>query len=654
MGVDTGGTFTDFVALAGGRLVALKLPSTPRSPERAVLEGLRRLGAGCATRVRHGSTVATNTLLERSGARVALVTTAGFEDLIEIGRQDRPDLYALAPRRAEPLVPASRRVGVSERTGPKGEILEPLGPAGLRKAASETRESRPQAIAIGLLHAYANPAHERRLERALARLGVPVTRSSAVCPEVREYERLSTTVANAYLIPRVASYLTRLSRGTPASLEIVLSHGGTTTPARAAREPVTQLLSGPAGGLKAARDVARACGFERALTLDIGGTSTDCGFVAGELPRRRAREVAGFPIQLPSLDLHTIGAGGGSIAAVDAGGLLHVGPQSAGAVPGPACYGRGGPPTVTDALVVLGRIPGQSMAGGALRLDRRAAARALAALGRRLGGMGALEAADGVIEVAEFHMAAALRRVSVERGEDPRGAGLVAFGGAGGLHACALADSLGCAVVLFPRHAGLLSAIGALNGGSRRERSRSVLIEASEETSLGRALDELQAAMLAEFSPSERARVRLERWAEVRYRGQSHELSLPYGPGLEERFHREHARRFGFADRRSPVEVVTVDVRGGLPGDTLPGGSDPVPPRRLGGPRDTARVHHDGRWLRAPVWQRAALPARFSARGPAIVAEEGATLWIAPGWTARLHGTGTLVLERARPARGSR
>ena len=645
IGVDTGGTFTDFVAVRGGRLIALKLRSTSRAPERAVLAGLSRLGAARETRVRHGSTVATNTLLERSGARVVLVTTAGFEDLLEIGRQDRPDLYALAPRRAPPLVPAARRIGVAERIGPRGERWRALSSAAVRRAVHAVRARRAAAVAIGLLHAYAWPGHERRLARALAASGIPVTRSSELVPEYREYERLATTVTNAYLAPRVAGYLRRLARGTPAHLEVVLSHGGTAGPAAAAREPVRQLLSGPAAGLKAARDVARACGWKESLTIDVGGTSTDCAFVPGELPRRRGREVAGFPVLLPLLDVHTVGAGGGSIARVDPGGLLHVGPESAGAEPGPACYGRDGPTTVTDALVVLGRIPGAQLAGGALQLDREAAHRSLEVLARALGSPGAVAAAEGVVALAEARMEAALRRVSVERGHDPRGAALVAFGGAGGLHACALAASLGCPAVLAPRHAGVLSALGALTGGSRRERSRTVLLDARHRPALERAWRRLERLVLHDLAGHARSRVRLERWAEVRYRGQSHELSLPDDPRLAERFHAEHRRRFGFAERHLPVEVVTLEARGSLPGDPLP-----RPAEALGraAPRAVARVRHAGAWVNARVWVRGQLPAAFHARGPAIVVEEGATLWIAPGWRARGHASGTLVLTRGR------
>jgi N-methylhydantoinase A len=651
VGVDTGGTFTDFVALSGGRLVALKLPSTPAAPERAVLAGLERLGTARATRVRHGSTVATNALLERKGARVTLATTAGFEDLVEIGRQDRPELYALQPRRIEPLVPRARRVGVRERLGPSGAELVPLAPAEARRAARAVARTRPEAVAVGLLHSYADPRHERALGRALRGLKVPVTLSAELCPEVREYERFATTVTNAYLMPRVAGYLRGLARGTPARLEIVLSHGGTAPPELAAREPVRQLLSGPAAGLAAAWEVARTCGYERALTLDVGGTSTDCAFVAGELPRRRARELGGFPLLLPVLDVHTVGAGGGSIARVDAGGLLHVGPESAGADPGPACYGHGGPATVTDALVVLGRIPGALLAGSGLALDRAAAARALAPVAGALG-LGLEAAAQGVLAVANGRMEAALRRVSIEQAHDPRGAALVAFGGAGGLHACELADALGAGAVLFPVHAGVLSALGALAGGSRRERSRSVLLDPQAQgmaARIERQWRALEAEVRAAFARDGIRGARLERWAEMRYQGQSHEVAVraPAGVrGLPARFHAGHERRFGFCDPARPVEVVTVEVRGSTPGDwRRVARLRPARERSARPARVPVRV--GGRRLEATVCPRAALPAR-PVSGPAIVTDAGATLWVAPGWTARVHANGTVIVSKGR------
>jgi N-methylhydantoinase A len=648
VGVDTGGTFTDFVALRGREIVTLKLPSTPRAPERGVLAGLERLGAGPATRVVHGSTVATNTLLERRGARVALLTTAGFEDLLEIGRQERPQLYDLAPQRVEPLVPAARRIGVRERLGPRGEKLLPLTAAAIRQALARARRARPDTVAIGLLHAYAAPAHERALARAARRAGFEVSVSSELCPEIREFERLATTVTNAYLVPRVARHLEALARRCGPGLEIVLSHGGTAPPAEAAREPARQLLSGPAAGLAAAREVARASGFARALTLDVGGTSTDCAFVEGELPRRRAREVGGFPLLLPLLDVHTVGAGGGSIARVDAGGLLHVGPESAGAAPGPACYGRGGPPTVTDALVTLGRIAGESLAGGALALDRAAAERAMAKLARTLGARSAVEAAEGVVAVAEGHIEAALRKVSVERGHDPRDAPLVAFGGAGGLHACPVAEALGSGAVLFPARAGVLSALGALGVGARRERTRSVLLAASDAAAIARTLNALEREVRSGFPPAARRAVWIERRAEARYRGQSHELSLPAESGLAARFHREHKRHFGFADSGREVEVVTLEVRGWLEGERgLSVGARTA--RAAPAPaRERIRVRHGGRWIAAAVLERDAMGAAGAVRGPAVVRESGATLWVPPGWSGTLDRAGTLVLRRGR------
>jgi len=652
VGVDTGGTFTDVVAWRAGRRVAFKVPSTPREPAEAVIAALERAGAGRGTRVRHGSTVATNALLERKGARVVFVTTAGFEDVLEIGRQDRPDLYALEPRRTPPLVPRERRLGVRERVGAGGEVVSPLTSRELVATLRRVRAARPEAIAVGLLHAWSAPTHERRLTRALRAVGVPVTSAVELAPEIREYERFATTAANAYLVPRIRTYLRRIAAATRGNVEIVLSHGGTAPIAQAAEEPVRQLLSGPAAGLRAALAAARACGHRAALTLDVGGTSTDCAFLGGRdtgedgLPRRRSREVAGVPVLLPTLDVHTVGAGGGSIARIDSGGVLQVGPESAGADPGPACYGRGGPATVTDALVVLGAIAGDSLAGGALKLDRAAARRALERLARDLGVARAEDAAHGVLRVAESRMEAALRKVSVESGEDPREAALVVFGGAGGLHACALAGALGVPAVVWPRDAGVLCALGALEGGSRRERSRSVLLGAGERAALERSLRALERDVRAAFTPAERARVRLESRAEVRARGQAHELTVAARPlaSLAARFQAAHERRYGFADPNADVQVVTLEAGGWLAAR---------PPResrrsRRGVPAtaERVRVWNEGRAITAPALRRDALAPGQELRGPAVLTDDGATLWLAPGWRARAHASGAIVLTR--------
>jgi N-methylhydantoinase A len=495
-------------------------------------------------------------------------------------------------------------------------------------------------VAVGFLHAYADPAHERRVARALAALGVPVTAATDLCPEIREYERFATTVANAYLVPRVARYLGALATAAGAGFEVVLSHGGTAPARRAALEPARQLLSGPAAGVRAALDAANAIGYRAALTLDVGGTSTDCAFLDGNLPRRRGREIAGIPIQLPMIDVHTIGAGGGSIARVDSGGLLRVGPESAGADPGPACYGRGGPPTVTDALVVLGRIPGTALAGGTFPIDRALARRALETLARDLGHGDPVRAAEGVVRVAESHMSAALRLVSVERGHDPRRAVLVCFGGAGGLFACALAAELG-APVWFPRHAGVFSALGALTGGSRREHSRTVMLDARDRAARLRVLGELERAARRDLGAGP-GRVTIERRAEVRARGQAHELSIEATGDVVAAFHAEHARRFGFANPNAAVEIVTLEVRASRPGTRLPAArAVGDAPRRTRAA--TAAVRHDGRSVTARVWSADETPRTLV--GPALVIEDGATLWIAPGWGGR-RLAGGLLLEQ--------
>lgn len=658
IGVDTGGTFTDVVVWRDGRQHAFKVPSTPDDPSRAVLDGLRRAGSGATTRVRHGSTIATNALLERKGARVAFVTTKGFEDAIEIGRQDRPDIYALAPARPEPLVPADRRIGVDERLDERGRPVRALTEAAIRAAVKRVRAAKPEAVAVGLLHAYANTAHERRLARALRGAGFAVTVSSELCPEIREYERFATTVANAYLAPRVERYLGALSRAKLGRIEVVLSHGGTAPIARAAHESVRQLLSGPAAGLRAALDAARVCGHPSALTLDVGGTSTDVALLgAGEtgrdgLPRRRAREVGGIPVLLPTLDVHTIGAGGGSIARVDEGGLLRVGPESAGADPGPACYGRGGPATVTDALVVLGRIPFDTLAGGALALDRAAARAAMAALAKTLRLRGPEAAAAGVLAIADAHMEAALRRVSVEQGADPRDCAIVAYGGAGGLHACALAESLGARAVVWPRHAGVLCALGALTGGSRRERGRTVLLPEGEAAAIEREFRRLEREVLAEFAAADRRRVTLSRHVEARYRGQAHEIELAEGASgaIARAFHGAHRRRFGFADERREVIVVSVQVRGALPADPMR--EAPARRARVAPVESAARtvaVRVGERTVRARVLARSAFAPGAAVAGPAVVHDDGATLWMPPSWSAVARPDGTLALTHARP-----
>ncbi|MCW5889635.1 MAG: hydantoinase/oxoprolinase family protein [bacterium] len=651
VGADTGGTFTDLVAVAGGRLRVVKVRSTPDDPARAVREGLRRLGADAATVLHYGSTVATNALLERKGARVVLLTTAGFEDVLAIGRQTRPALYALEPALPEPLVPAARRLGVDERMLADGRVERPLAASAATRLAADVRRAGAEAIAICLLHAYANPAHEERLRRALAPLGLHVTASHRLLREYREYERTATTVVNAYVGPLMARHLGTLGRSVPGGLRVMQSNGGLIGMATAVAEPVRTVLSGPAGGVVGAATRARRAGIVRILTLDMGGTSTDVSVVDGPLAARTETVAGGVPVRIPTIDIHTVGAGGGSLARIDAGGALRVGPESAGADPGPACYGHGERPTVTDANLVLGRLVETEFLGGAMRLETARARRVLAPLARRLGGT-VEQAAAGVVAVVTAAMERALRVITVERGLDPRLFTLVAFGGAGALHAADLARALGMRRVWVPPHPGLLSAWGMVAADLIRDVGQTLRRVEPPDAVLRRGLvtleREARAALARDGVPAARCTATLE----VRYAGQSYEIAVPYGRGWRAAFHRLHERRFGHADASRPLEVVTLRVRahGG-------GGRPPADgPRRRGRPevRLQRRVVFDGRAVRTPVLRRETLPAGWTQRGPAIVCEYSATTVVPPGWRASLDRTGGLLLEApASPRAGA-
>jgi N-methylhydantoinase A/oxoprolinase/acetone carboxylase beta subunit len=590
VGVDTGGTFTDLVA-ADGRVA--KVLSTPDDPVRAIRSAL---AGERPDLLAHGTTVATNALLERRGATVALVTTEGLRDVIEIARQDRPSLYDQLASRPEPLVPRSLRYEVAGRLAADGSELVAVGPVG---------DPEAEAVAVCLLHADIEPAHEQAVAAALRARGHDVTCSHEVSPEMREVERTVTTVVNAALRPRLRAYLRSLD-GEAGEVLVMTSAGGLLPAAEAAELPAALLLSGPAGGVRAGAAAAAANGFADAVTFDMGGTSTDvCLILAGAPAPAAQREVGGFTVRFPSLDVHTIGAGGGSIAAIDPGGALVVGPQSAGADPGPACYGRGGDrPTVTDADLVAGRIPAAAAFGG-LRLDRAAAT---AALGR------AGVTAEGVITVVDANMERALRSVSIERGVDPRGLALVAFGGAGPLHACALAEALGMPAVVVPARAGVLSAVGLLTAPPRRDLVRSWPAPGDHD-GLAEALAALgdEARALVGGDDEDTAGTAVETAVDCRYRGQSHELTVPT---LGE-FHDEHRRRNGYARPDDPVEVVAIRAVATRPPAVEPDDL-PEPPARLGGDR----------------------------AGPAVLAEPDCTIWVPGGWVARPGAAGALVLRR--------
>lgn len=651
LGVDVGGTFTDLVALGRQGLITIKVPSTPRDQSVGVLNAVRQSGvaADAVRALAHGMTVATNALLERNGARTALITTRGFRDVLEIARQHRSSLYDLTRNRPEPLVRRDLRFTVRERMGPGGEI-EALDEDSVREAVEAIRgASGVEAVAVCLLFGFMHPWHERRigemLNEALPHLHVSL--SSEVLPEFREFERFSTTAADAYLGPRLSRYLDSLAAqleedGLPAPL-VMQSSGGVMDIADARRNAAACVLSGPAGGVVGAAHVGGLSGFDNLLTFDMGGTSTDVAPVLqGQAATTTEGEVAGVPIRLPMVDVHTVSAGGGSIAWVDAGGALRVGPRSAGADPGPACYGLGGEaPTVTDANLYLGYLADGSELGGQVRLDRVAAERVLARLGERLG-LDALEVARGIVQLADTQMTQALRVISVERGLDPREFALMAFGGAGPMHACSLAQELGMTTVLVPRAGGVLSALGLAVSDVRRDYARPMLkrmdqLEAGELEQVFKAME----AEAGEALPG----ADCSRRVDLRYRGQSFELTVDAGRGqgeLSERFQQAHEKRYGYRMPNQPLEVVTLRLVARQPVER------PALEEAQAGEasEDGSRsIHVDGDWQEVPIWSRNVLGAGSRVEGPAIVAFPECTCLVASGWAGEIDGHGTLVLR---------
>ena len=629
----------------------MKLPSTPADPSEAVLEGLRRVLDGSeresgAYALLHGSTVATNALLERKGARVKLVTNTGFEDVVEIGRQNRPQLYALVGHRPPSLVDRGDRHGIRGRTGPDGEIIERLDPAELE--ALPELMAGAESVAVVLLHSYANSTHEESVAEALADLDVPLSVSVRLLPEYREYERTSTTVVNAYVAPRISAYLNRLAKESGAErVSVMGSNGGSLPVDRAAREPVHTVLSGPAGGVVGALACGRRAGHEQIITFDMGGTSTDVSLCPGAPLHTRELEIGGQPIAIPVIDIHTVGAGGGSLARIDPGGALRVGPESAGADPGPICYGEGGTGvTVTDAHVWLGRLPADAFLAGERTLDRSAVEPQLQAIADRLGE--SLEvAAEGILEVADTAMERALRVISVERGHDPAEFTLVAFGGAGGLHAAHLADRLGTRRAMVPPRPGLLSAYGMLAADVTREVSRTVLISTASATAQGNiesVFTELEQAtveaMAEEGVPEDR--LTLRQWVDARYERQSFELRVP-GDDWDTRFHALHEKRYGYQRLATPVEAVTLRSIASAPGPPLD--LERIP--RLGGDPTVERApaYTEAEWTDVDrVWRKELGPDQ-TLDGPALVLEYSSTTWVPRGWGLTVDEWGNLHLS---------
>jgi N-methylhydantoinase A len=680
--IDTGGTFTDCVFVRDGKLEILKVPSQRDMPEEAISAAVRRARKRFLVRqvfsddrgldLVCGTTVGTNALLERRGGRVVLVTTVGFEDVLEIGRQARAKLYDFFVDKAEPLVARRDRIGAKERLAWDGASVRDLTREEVSRIVGVVRRARPEAVAICFLFSFRNAKHERAIAMALRKAGFLTSVSHEILPEFREYERTSTTVINAYLAPVMSGYLGGTQnrartawysgprpRGatTAVRVHVMQSNGGIISAEKAAHHPVTTILSGPAGGVTGAAYAAELAGIERVITFDMGGTSTDVALLSGELRTTNESMAAGFPVAVPMMEIHTVGAGGGSIARFDRGRALRVGPESAGAEPGPMCYGRGERATVTDAHAVLGHFGEAGLLGGSFALD---VARARRFMEKQRGTFRRVEEfAEGILAVANVVMEKAIRVVSVERGHDPRDYTLVAFGGAGGLHGCALASALGMRGVLLPIFPGALSALGILRADVVREFSRTVMLAADDGRRVARDLRKMFGRLEREgrralrqegFSP---ARIRTERRLDMRYAGQAYELSVPAAGNFVGAFHQAHEQRYGYHDLKRAVEIVNLRVRAA--GITeKPRVSKLVAKSKGVVARADRSVDcvFDGKVLAASLFARDGLRAGDTFAGPAVISEYSATTLVLEGWVAKVDDYGQVLLTAVNGGRG--
>jgi len=651
LGVDTGGTFTDFVLLGDGEPRIHKVLSTPSAPEQAILQGIGELGLGDAMAagklaIVHGTTVATNAALEGKGAHTLLITNQGLEDILRIGRQNRAELYNLTPTPPPSVLETLEVAGIAARLDAQGKEVTPLSEADLATLVEKVLAHQPQSVALCLLFSYLNPSHEQRIRQALEAAGLPVSASHAILATRGEYERGMATWLNAWLAPKVADYLQRLQQATaPAPLAIMQSHGGTIASEQAAGLAVNLLLSGPAGGLAAARRLGEQLQQPQLMTFDMGGTSTDVALLDGDLRLTQQGHIGPYPVAVPMVDMHTIGAGGGSLAYVDDAGLLHVGPHSAGADPGPACYGRGGVRvTVTDANVVLGRLQPDFALGGSLTLDIAAARHAMETLAAQLG-LGMEDTAEGVLALANEHMTQALRVISIQKGFDPADFALLSFGGAGGLHVCALADNLGMRRAIVPRRAGVLSAEGLVYAPRKREQLQA-LPETSDDTILNSQIAALQQQgseeLIREGVPASDVQHKI--FVDMCYQGQSSVLQIPWQNQTSQReqlFHDAHELRFGHR-LALPVQQVNIRVQS-LATTSSP--TQPPLPARTG--KATRQAQLPGIDQQVAIYDRDGLGPGQTIQGPALIAESVGTTWLAPGWQASVDPHGHLLLERS-------
>lgn len=647
LGVDTGGTFTDFVYVDGSELIVHKILSTPQAPERAILQGIREMGLVLdGLEIVHGSTVATNALLERKGVRTAYITNRGFADVLTIGRQARRSLYQLQPQPVAPPVPVKLCLETGGRLAADGSVVEPLTAEDLNKLRQSLQALKPDAVAINLLFSFLDDRFERLIEEIVP-ASIYVSRSSTVLREYREYERGIVTWLNAYIGPLMQRYLSDFAGAVePAEVAVMQSHGGTVNAEEAGDQAAQLLLSGPAGGLVGAKYQAALSHCEKLMTFDMGGTSTDVALIDGDIALTSESEIAGYPVATPMVDLHTIGAGGGSIAWLDDGGMLQVGPQSAGADPGPACYGKGGQqPTVTDANLLLGNLPHSTSLGGYLKLDLATAQAAMTSLASKAG-LSMLQLAEGIVTIANEHMAQALRVISVQRGHNPQEFTLLSFGGAGGLHVCALAELLGMKRSIVPAHGGVLSALGMVVSQPGRELSASSIkiLEEIDASGLEKAFCQMEKQLTGEMAEPA-SQLRFTRRLDLRYHGQSSTLPVLWQPSsveIEQAFHQAHQNLFGH-QLDIKVEMVNLRVRA-----TTENAATKLP-LLSSAPISTEPncwnepAGSDGN---VPVYQRRKLPLNQSITGPAVITEPVATTFIASGWVAQSQANGNLTLIR--------
>ena len=659
IGVDTGGTFTDFVIARDSHLEIQKIPSSTLDPSQAILHGIEKyLGKCPGPFIIHGTTVATNSLLERKGGRIALITTKGFEDVLFIGRQVRKNLYSLRGEDRRLLLPRSLCFGLEERTTATGKVEKKVDGQEIRTTLEAIRANRVEAVAVSLINSYANPANEKAIRYHLEAENIPYSLSSDILPEYREYERTAVAAVNAYLMPVISRYLHHLEHNLQsASLRIMQSNEGYISPEMAKSEPIRTVLSGPAGGVVGAFHIGRSVGLNKLISFDMGGTSSDVCLIDGKIQRTNESRIGDFPIRLPIIDIHTVGAGGGSIAYVDSGGSLRVGPQSAGADPGPACYGKGNLPTVTDAHLVLGRLVPEFFLGGKMKIYPERSHRVLKNIATKIGKT-LLEAASGILQIANANMEKALRVISIERGFDPRDFALISFGGAGGMHAIDIAASLNMASVVVPKNAGVLSALGLLMADSIKDYTRSILktMEVLTKKELDEYFFELQKKSIQDMKKEGfgEENIQISFFLDLRYLGQSYEITRPYRIGnadirtIVHAFHNAHQRLYSYHHLERPVELVNIRLK------TI-GVSKKIrfrkkhlqqanPPKQA--LLKNQKLYYKGNEYRASVYLREYLEPGNRISGPALIVDKESTTFLPPAYGLKIDGLWNLIMGK--------